>query len=153
MSHRSIEHGTFVIERTYDASTDRVFGAWASAEAKSAWFGPRQELELEFRVGGRERFVAGGPDGATYTYVAVYYDIVPDERIVYAYEMYKDQARISISVATIELEGAEQQTLLRMTEQGVFLDGHDTPAIREHGTRIGLDRLAEALQAGALRGG
>ncbi len=150
MSERSTEHATFVIERSYDAAAARVFGAWASAEAKSAWFGPRDGggpgIELEFREGGRERFVASGPNGDTYTYSALYQDIVEDRRIVYTYEMYRGEERISVSVATIELADAGGSTRLTLTEQGVFLDGHDTVAAREHGTRALLEQLAGALE-------
>nr|WP_225937175.1 hypothetical protein [Myxococcus sp. RHSTA-1-4] len=35
---------------------------------------------------------------------------------------------------------------MRFTEQGVFLDGHDAPAEREHGTKLGLDKLDAALR-------
>jgi uncharacterized protein YndB with AHSA1/START domain len=45
--------------------------------------------EFDFRVGGHERF-GFGYEGRTFDYDAVYYDIVPDQRIVYCYEMYAD---------------------------------------------------------------
>ena len=130
MTGRSAEHGTFVIERSFPAAAPRVFAAWSSAEAKSRWFGPgsRASIELDFQVGGHERFSAQGPDGARYRYIALYQDIVPDERIVYTYEMYRDEDRISVSVATIELTASGEETQLTLTEQGVFLDGHDTVA-------------------------
>ena len=109
MTERSVIHDTFSIERSYPAAPPRVFAAFASEEAKTAWgdtggietpadAGPP---EFDFRVGGRERFtVTAG--GSTYRYNALYYDIVPDQRIVYSYEMYADGARISVSVATLE---------------------------------------------------
>jgi uncharacterized protein YndB with AHSA1/START domain len=149
MTERSTEHATFVIERTFPATAERVFAAWSSVEAKSRWFGPRDPagVELEFEVGGHERFAAGGPDGARYEYSALYMDIVPDARIVYTYEMYRDGERISVSVATIELAAAGEGTKLTMTEQGVFLDGHDTVAMREHGTREMIGTLAAELGA------
>ena len=34
---------------------------------------------------------------------ALYQDIVPDERIVYTYEMHLDEPRISVSLSTVEL--------------------------------------------------
>jgi uncharacterized protein YndB with AHSA1/START domain len=148
MSERSTEHGTFVIERSYPAQPARVFRAFASVEEKSKWFGPQDGPDgfvLEFRTGGNERFEADGPDGARYIYSALYQDIVDDERIVYTYEMYRDGERISVSVSTVELRAAEGGTALTYTEQGVYLDGHDGPGPREHGTRIGLERLGETL--------
>lgn len=149
-TERSTEHATFTIERRYDATPERVFAAWAEPAAKESWFGPPAsagtERSLDFQVGGRERFVAGGPDGARYTYDARFQEIVPGVRIVYAYTMDRGDTRISASLATVELESADGGTRLRFTEQAAYLDGGDTPAMREHGTREILDRLAEALQ-------
>jgi hypothetical protein len=63
--------------------------------------------------------------------------------------MYRNDVRISVSVARIELEASGTGTKLTMTEQGVFLDGHDTPSEREHGTRELLDTLATHLECTA----
>jgi uncharacterized protein YndB with AHSA1/START domain len=149
MSDRSATHATFVIERTYDASPSRVFAAWADQSAKAQWFGPPGESghELDFREGGREHFQAD-VGGALYSYDALYEDIVPDERIVYTYNMLRDGTRMSVSVSTVELQAEGERTQLRYTEQGVFLDGTDTPEAREHGTAEVLDKLGEALAAG-----
>jgi uncharacterized protein YndB with AHSA1/START domain len=151
MSERSTEHATFVIERTYDVPPARVFNAWADPVAKARWFGPKtlalDARALEFTVGGREQFVIDGPDGSTYSYDAVYQDIVPDTRIVYTYDMHRNDDRISVSVSTVELEPAGEGTRLTYTEQGVFLDGHDKPAMREHGTAELLSALGDTLAA------
>jgi uncharacterized protein YndB with AHSA1/START domain len=147
-AQRSAEHATFAIERTYDATPARVFAAWADPEAKARWFGPTEsasERGLDFQVGGREHFAAGGPNGARYVYDARYQEIVPDRRIVYAYTMDRGQTRISASLATVEIEPAGEGARLLYTEQAVYLDGGDTPAIREHGTREMLEKLAVAL--------
>ena len=150
MSDRSTTHSTFVIERNYDASPARVFAAWANVNAKGRWFGAggEQELELDFREGGRERFVAA-VGGAVYSYDALYEDIVQDERIVFTYNMHRDGVRMSVSVTTVELLAEAGGTHLRYTEQGVFLDGEDKPEQREHGTKELLDKLGEALAQGA----
>jgi uncharacterized protein YndB with AHSA1/START domain len=150
MSDRSATHSTFVIERDYDAPPTRVFAAWADVNAKGQWFGPGGDNghALDFREGGRERFEASG-GGAVYSYDALYEDIVSDERIVYTYNMHRDGIRISVSVSTVELLAADGRTHLRYTEQGVFLDGEDTPEQREHGTRELLDKLGASLAQGA----
>ena len=68
MSERSVEHATFVVERGYEASPGRAFAAWADPEAKARWFGGSEvHLELDFRVGGRERSRGITPDGDAYT--------------------------------------------------------------------------------------
>jgi uncharacterized protein YndB with AHSA1/START domain len=144
---RSTVHSTFVIERTYEAAPTRVWRAWADPAEKLRWFGPQgaaKEHELEFRVGGLERMTVGA-----YRFIARFQDIVEHERFVHTYEMYLDDARISVSVATVELQAMGDGTKLTMTEQGVFLDGLDDPASREHGTGELLDILAAHLQSTA----
>jgi uncharacterized protein YndB with AHSA1/START domain len=148
MTARSTTHATFTIDRIYDAEPARVFAAWADPAAKTRWFGGgSDDYELDFKVGGREVNRGGEPGGAVYTYEAVYRDIVEDERIVYTYEMYLDDARISVSVTSVELAPEGSGTKLTFTEHGVFLDGLDSPALREQGT----GHLLEALGAD-LRG-
>jgi uncharacterized protein YndB with AHSA1/START domain len=149
MTKRTAEHGTFVLSRTYPVSPERVFAAWASKEAKARWFGApgecNESLTLDFRIGGTETNSGGPPDGPVYSYEATYEDIVPDQRIVYGYTMKADDDLISVSVSTVEFAAAGPGTALIYTEQGVFLDGHDTPAIREKGTSELLDQLGAAL--------
>lgn len=149
---RSVTHTTFTIERVYEASPARVFAAWARPESKARWFsGPDEwgtsEFTMDFRMGGRER-VSGGPkEGPTHHFDAIYHDIVPNERIIYSYEMHLDATRISVSLATIELLAEGKSARLIFTEQGAFLDGYDIPAERERGTRDMLDALAAELAA------
>ena len=80
-----------------------------------------------------------------YVLVAVMW-LVPDQRIVYSYVMHLDEQRISVSLATIELLPDGKGTLLKLTEQGVFLDGYDDAGKREDGTKGLLDQLGLALQ-------
>jgi uncharacterized protein YndB with AHSA1/START domain len=156
MNDRCVIHDTFVIERTYPAAPSRVFAAFTSAEVKNAWGdtgglepaeGDAGIEEFDFRPGGRERF-GHKFEGSTYRYDALYYDIVPDQRIVYTYEMYVNDARISVSVATIEFGKSGDGTALIWTEQGVYLDGIDgaqAPALRKGGTTEMLDGLTRYL--------
>jgi uncharacterized protein YndB with AHSA1/START domain len=150
MADRFTEHATFVIERAYDAEPGAVFAAWADPAAKTRWFKGTDEApdeyELDFRVGGREINRGAGPDGEMYTYEALYQDIVPDARIVYTYDMHRDEARISVSLTTVEFKADGAGTKLIFTEQGAFLDGEDKPEYREQGTAGLLDALAAELQ-------
>jgi uncharacterized protein YndB with AHSA1/START domain len=151
VSGRSTVHSTFVIERIYEATPARVWRAWADPAEKLRWFGPqgpaKPEHELEFRVGGLERMTVRMSDGVLYKFIARFQDIVEGERFVHTYEMYRDDARISVSVATVVFEAVGDGTKLTMTEQGVFLEELDTPAEREHGTGEMLKTLANHLQS------
>jgi uncharacterized protein YndB with AHSA1/START domain len=151
MSKRSTVHDTFVINRTFAFRPEPVFAAWTSAEAKSQWFvGPSgwqaQLRELDFRVGGREQVIGRRPNGSTSRFDARYHEIVPNQRIVYVYDMYTGDTQTSTSLVTIEFEAQAAGTALVITEQGVFLDGLDDARGREHGTHILIDQLERALQ-------
>jgi uncharacterized protein YndB with AHSA1/START domain len=151
MTDRTVTHATFCLERTYDATPARVFAAFATEEGKARWFsGPNEEWQIverafDFREGGRERLKGRWASGMVSDFSATYQDIVPDERIVYAYEMRQDDRKISVSLATLEFKPAGQGTRLVMTEQGAFLDGYDDAGSREHGTAILLDRVGQSL--------
>lgn len=148
MSGRSVEHATFVVERTYRASPERAFAAWADPTAKARWFADSEaSLELDFRVGGRERNRGTAPDGNAFRYEALYQDIVPAQRIVYTYDMHLQEMRISVSLATVEFTPvADNGTRLVFTEQGAFLDGHEFPARRAEGWGSLLDALEKEVQ-------
>ncbi|MBP2002277.1 uncharacterized protein YndB with AHSA1/START domain [Paenibacillus shirakamiensis] len=143
MNERFVKHGTFVVERTYAASPERVYQAWSDSTVKAKWFS-KPEI-FDFRIGGREYSEGGPPEGPTFIFDAVYQELVPEQRIVYTYTMDADKVRISVSVATVELVEVEGGTRLIFTEQAVFLDGQDTLEIREHGTTIMLDNLGKVV--------
>ena len=146
MPERSVSHHTFSLDRSYDVPPSRVFAAWADqAEKRRWWAGGDDSLELDFRIGGRE-VNRGGPEGGpVFTYDARYQDIVDGERIVYTYDMLLDRIRISVSVATAEFGPERNGTRLVFTEQGAFLDGHETADRRQHGMGSLLDSLGRWL--------
>ncbi len=150
MTRSTVTHDTFVIERTYDSPVGKVFRAWADPKRKARWFAGSADAlgngyELDFQIGGREVNRGGPPDGPVYTYSAEIRDIVIDQRIVCTSEMLANETRISVTVATVEFHPSGRATRLVLTEQGVFLDGHETAAQREEGTRLLLDSLAASL--------
>ena len=150
---RSVVHGAFHLERTYDATAADVYKALSEETAKSRWFvGPPGwrliERVMDFRVGGRERVKGGFDGGVTTTFDAVYHDIIPRERIVYTYEMHLDDRKISVSLATLQIIAAgERRTKLLVDEQGAFLDGYDDAGARERGTGDLLDKLGASLRS------
>jgi uncharacterized protein YndB with AHSA1/START domain len=146
-------HKTFTIERTYEASPERVFRAHSDPEKKRRWFAEGEgfvvdSYTLDFRAGGFERTrFRFGQDGPPMTNDCLYFDIVADRRIVFAYHMTIGGAPLSSSVATIELEPDGAGTRMRFTEHTVFLDGKDASAGRREGTLQLLERLARELEA------
>jgi uncharacterized protein YndB with AHSA1/START domain len=144
-----VTHETFAVERSYDASPARVFHAFADPAVKARWFGGAGDWSdpdavFEFRVGGRE-YHRSMMDGRLHIFEGQFWDIVPGERIVFAYDMQIDDVRISVSLATVELKAAGAGTRLVYTEQGAFLDGFDMPVSRSSGAGGLLDALGAEL--------
>jgi uncharacterized protein YndB with AHSA1/START domain len=149
-------HDTFTLERTVDASPDRVFQALANPEIKVKWFvGPpsswtEHERTFDFRVGGRERVSGTHSSNITSIFDAVYFDIVPNERVVYVYEMTVNGKKISTSLATFELVKVGSKTKIVLTEQGAYFEDPEMKkyapngqaASRLEGTKGLMDRFA-----------
>jgi uncharacterized protein YndB with AHSA1/START domain len=155
---RSIAHGTFTLQRTYDAPATLVWTALTEADAKQKWFaGTPGEWELlerhmDVRPGGKERLKGRWKGGVISTFDAIYHDVIPQERLIYSYEMHLDDKKISVSLATMELKAEGAKTTLKVTEHGAFLDGFDDAGSREHGTGHLLDALGKSLSDGEATG-
>ena len=149
---RSVVHASFHLQRTYDAPAARVWRALTDESAKQKWFGgsPGQwellERQMDVRVGGRERVRGRWQAGVVSTFDALYHDVIPNERLVYSYEMHLDDKKISVSLATMQLKAEGAKTTLMVTEQGAFLDGYDDAGSRERGTGHLLDALGASLK-------
>lgn len=157
MSERKADHGSFTIERKFDAPPALVYSAFATEKGKQAWFsGPNDLWSLEdrafdFRVGGSETLSGKWKTGRITRFDAHYHDIVPDERIIYSYTMHVDDRKISVSLATLEFKKAGAGTLLVLNEQGAFLDGYDDAGSRERGTIGLIEKLEAAIRDGKLQ--
>ncbi len=150
MAERSVTHSTFVIERTYPAVPERVYGAFSDPAKKRKWFAEGEESEIEhyaldFREGGREEARFRAKNGWKFTNHTVYQDIQPNRHIVFAYTMSMDDERISSSQATVEFLPTDKGTNLVFTEQSAFFEGADGPKMREDGWRLLLESLGKQL--------
>jgi len=150
VSDQSTQFTTFTIERYFAHAPAQVFAAWSSAAAKSKWFAGgddwQQELRsLDFHVGGAEQLRGVWKNGVVTFYDSRFHDIVKDQRIVYAYDMYMDQRKISVSLSTVEFISAKEGCLMKYTEQCVFLDGYVDNGSRERGTQGLIDQLENSL--------
>ena len=136
-----ITHASFSVERTYPVPPARVFAAFADPDLKAQWFhGPdgwtATTRTLDFREGGHEVAAGEVPGEWSSRFEATYYVIETDAQIVYSYVMYHSDVRLSVSVATLELDALDggAATRLVMTEQGAyFVGGEAANAEREAG--------------------
>jgi len=158
MNHKkdpSVIHSTFVLERSYPKSPERVFSAFASAPQKSRWFftGRSTDLEkyeLDFRERGSEhaylRFKEGSPfPGVPMITDTDYLDITPNRRIVTCSTMTIGDNRVSVALVTFELLPTDKGTDLICTHQGAFFEGSGGPEMREEGWRKIFENLDKEL--------
>lgn len=155
MTLNPVAHDELVIERNFKAAPERVFAAWADPVKKRRWFAEGEPFvldafDVDFREGGveRSRFrLKNGPEMTNETY---YHEIIENRRIIQSYAMTFGGKRISVSLATLELEPADGGTRLKFTEQAAFLEGSDGVERRRDGWNVLLDRLATLLAGGEL---
>ena len=151
MTNRSVVHASFTITRTWNASPARVFEAFADEKAKDKWFSGGGNWTLvsrsfDFREGGIETLAGRWESGMVTRFECVYRDIVQNERIIYTYNMFVDDRKISVSQASIEIKAEGKGTKFVLTEYGDYLDGYDDAGSREHGTNLLMDALGKSLE-------
>jgi uncharacterized protein YndB with AHSA1/START domain len=153
----TIAHGTFTVERRYDAAPARVFAAHADPVAFRRWFAEGDnwtihQWEHDFRVGGRlsGSFRFGAEGNATWFNETEYLDIVENSRIVFSYVMGREspagRIRNSASLATTEIVPDGSGTRLIYTEQGAFLENASDIALREQGCTELFEALGRELE-------
>ena len=151
MTGFSMSHGTFTLQRRFAAPVARVFRAWSVADELKLWAAPAEGWtfaidDFDFRVGGGAVMRFGPPGAVPYQDVTRYDDIVADCRIVTAYAVTQGPLRISSSVSCLEFTADAGGTHLRITELGVYLDGHDSVDIRKAGVAQQMQQLDRFTQ-------
>ena len=156
MPEPAVIHSTFVVERSYPQSPERVFAAFAQPARKRRWYAEGdheiQEYEMEFRIGGierlRYRFKEGHPiAGSEIDNQSTYQDIVPDQRIVATQKMSLNGKPVQITLLTFEFLASGAGTDLVLTNQGTFIDWPEGPKLIEQGWRGLLQRVEKELTA------
>ncbi len=147
---RRVDHTSFVIQRTLKADPRRSFRAFSREDAKRQWFSCDDRMEmveysLDCRPCGSEISRVRIPGGQDHLYLAHYFDVVPDHRIIFGYGMHVGDIRLSASLVTIVFEPKGANTLMTYTEQVAMLDGHQEIEERIRGTELGLDSLERKL--------
>ena len=142
------------LERTYVTAPSRVFAAWATADALLRWGAPGAGWDVtleafEFEVGGKQITSFTPGNGQVYVNRWRFHDIVPDTRIVSSGSMSIADNALFVGVLTVELEASGSGCLLRLIEQGVFLDGLDQRENHLDGWNSMLERLRLATTSSA----
>src|SRR6266404_922946 len=89
------DDATLIVKRMLNATPERAFRAWTSAEHIQQWM--RTDLgmtvplaSMDLRVGGKFRIQMKMPDGEFFTAVGVFKEVKAPERLVYTWDWEKD---------------------------------------------------------------
>ncbi len=106
-----------VLTRVFDAPRELVFRAHSSCEHLKRWWarGNPMDCELDFRPGGRYRYVEHAPDG-DFAFRGEFREIVAPERIVCTFEYEGEPGRICVETMAFE----EQDGRTTLTTTSVF---------------------------------
>jgi uncharacterized protein YndB with AHSA1/START domain len=138
-----------VLSRLFDAPRELIFEVCSSCEHLARWLGPRTmtmvSCEMDFRPGGRYRYIQRGPDGAEYGFRGEIREITPPARIVQTFEFEGMPGHIALETLTLE----EHEGKTRLTVRALYDSVEDRDGIlqsgMEGGVRESWDRLEEYL--------
>ena len=147
MSQSGVHQATFLIERKLSTPVAEVFRSLTALDAKRLWQIDSEnwqtfEFSVDARGGGREVWRGRTVDGPEIRTSVLYLDVVENERIIFAYETFAGDRKLSVSLAIVELQVQEAGTHLRYTEHGVFFDHAGSAKYREDA----MTRLMGALE-------
>ena len=151
MTEAAIRHGSFTIERRYEAAPERVFAAFAQSEARRQWlvfadgWTIHEYRPAEPTIAGAVEFSRFSPPGAdvVLTNATTWLHVEDNRTLIYAYHMTLGGAALSSSLVTITFRSDGTGTWLTLTEQGAYFDGDISG--REDGTRALLDEVEKVL--------
>lgn len=131
--------------RVFDAPRELVFEAHSSCEHVKNWWGRGNPLdcEMDFRPGGRYRFVEHAPDGEKYAFRGEYLDIQAPERIVWTFEFEGMPGQICVETMELTEEGGKT-TITSVTR---FDTNEARDGMAASGMAEGAQQSYEALDA------
>jgi len=136
-----------VLQRDFDAPRDLVFQAFSKPEHVNQWWGQKGSTlpvcELDFRPGGKWRFVERDASGAEWGFRGEVREITPPERIVQTFEF--EGMPGHISVETMVLEEMDGKT--RLTVTSVFDSKEDRDGMLQSGMETGAGETYDRLEA------
>ncbi|HMK12056.1 MAG TPA: SRPBCC family protein [Acidimicrobiales bacterium] len=139
-----------VVTRVFDAPRDLVWKAMTQPELVKRWFGPHGhqliECEIDFRPGGRWRYLILMPNGQTMGMRGEYLEIEPLERIVHT-ESFDEYADFGTGVNTSLFTEEDGRTTFTGVQVAPSREVRDAilESGMEHGAAETYDRLAELL--------
>ena len=150
------DDATLILKRMLNATPERAFKAWTTAEQIQQWMRPEPGMEvplasMDLRVGGKFRIQMKKPDGEFFTAVGEFREVKPPERLVYTWDWEKDGSGAEFgevdgkpSLITVEFLKRGKGTELVLTHNRfASVESRDNHA---HGWTRGLESFAKFVE-------
>jgi uncharacterized protein YndB with AHSA1/START domain len=121
----------YVIERTYSASSERVWKAITDKAQMKEWYFDLKEFKAE--VGFKFQF-EGGPDDRVYVHLCEITEVIPLKKLTYSWRY---QGYGGISFVTFELFPEGEKTKLKLTHAGLETFPSDNPDLKKENFAAG----------------
>src|SRR6266404_5377987 len=113
------DDATLIIKRMLNASPERAFRAWTSAEHIKQWMRPEPGMtvplaSMDLRVGGKFRIQMKTADGDFCTAVGVFKEVKAPERLVYTWDSERDGSGAEFG----EVEGKPSLVTVEFLKRG-----------------------------------
>ncbi len=106
-----------VIKKELDASTADVFAAWCKPELLMNWSFPFQDWKSttknDFKIGGEYTHIVTDVDGALHTHSGKYLDIIPNQKIVFTWNVVNMQD----TLVTVLFQNKNGKTEITLTHE------------------------------------
>ncbi|WP_028478586.1 SRPBCC domain-containing protein [Nocardia sp. CNY236] len=149
MSTPTLTHSTVEVARSYPASPDKIFAAYADVERRASWTAPDGHevvyVTSSFDVDGVDDFQCGPVGRAELTGRVRYLDIKEGVRIVYSETISLGSEPLAISLVSWSLDPSDIGTEVTVISQICSFVGDDMIAGTREGLSMALGNLANAL--------
>jgi uncharacterized protein YndB with AHSA1/START domain len=136
-----------VMSRVFDAPRKLVFEAHSSCEHVSKWWGGGSHImascEMDFRPGGKWRFVLRDADGHEFGFHGEFREIVAPARLVWTFEYEGMPGHVSVETLTLE----EHDGKTTVTGRSVFDSTEDRDGMVASGMEAGARETWDSLAA------
>ena len=112
---------TLRLERTLNATPERVYRAFTEPALLKQWHAPgdyaAESVEADVRVGGTYSITMKSPAGTEHTTRGTYQEVVPNERLVYTWRWQDEAHDVGETLVTIQLQPEGEATRLTLTHE------------------------------------
>ncbi len=151
MTDVEMSETSLTIQRSLEATRERVWDAWTDPEQVDQWWGPdgfsTTTDEMTVRPGGVWAFEMVGPDGKEYPNRITYDAVEEPERLAYTHGSPDEPEQFRVSVTFDELDEAGTELTMEMRFPSAAALDEALEFDADNGAEQTLGRLAEHLAA------